>query len=155
MSDPHPLATAARNARLAQADALGIDHAFIDHLVERFYAKVRSDAVLGPIFAARIADWAPHLARMKGFWAAVLRGEGGFSGNPMARHTAIPGIDSFHFRRWLILFEATLRELEGDPAVTRLISDRAHTIADSLLTGIRIHRDGRRDLSALKGLSHA
>ena len=59
------------------------------------------------------------------------------------------------FRRWLVLFEATLRELEVDPAATRLISDRAHTIAGSLLTGIRIHRDGRRDLQALKGLNHA
>jgi hypothetical protein len=28
-------------------------------------------------------------------------------------------------------------------------------IADSLLTGIRIHRDGRRDIKAMKGLTDA
>lgn len=155
MADLHPHTAAARSAKLEQAETLRIDPAFIDRLVKQFYAKVRTDSVLGPIFAARIADWPPHLARMKQFWGTILRGDGGFSGNPMALHAAIPGIERFHFRRWLVLFEATLRELETDPAATGLVAARAHAIADSLLTGIRIHRDGRRDLQALKGLSHA
>ena len=155
MTATHQHANAVRTEKRAQADALGIDAAFIDSLVEQFYAKVRTDAVLGPVFAARITDWAPHLARMKAFWGVILRGEGAFSGSPMALHAAIPGIDQFHFRRWLALFEATLRELEGDPAATALVARRARNIADSLLTGIHIHRDGRRDLHALKGLGHA
>ena len=155
MSDAHPHATAAREAKRKAAAAVGIDPAYIDHLVEQFYAKVRGDPVLGPIFADRIADWAPHLARMKQFWAAILLGDGPFRGNPMAKHVAITEIEAFHFKRWLVLFNATLRELEGDPAATTLVASRAEAIADSLFTGIRIHRDGRSDLKAMKGLSHA
>lgn len=155
MLQPSPHTTRARAAKLAAADAVGIDARFIDRLVEDFYSKVRSDAVLAPIFAARIEDWTPHLARMKQFWAVILRGEGTFNGSPMALHAAIESIGEPHFRRWLALFEATLRELEGDPAATALVSARARTIADSLLTGIRIHRDGRRDIQAMKGLAHA
>ena len=40
----------------------GITEAMIERLVRGFYAKVRSDAVLAPVFEARIADWEPHLA---------------------------------------------------------------------------------------------
>lgn len=155
MSEPHPIAAAARASKRAAAAAVSIDDRFIDHLVEQFYEKVRADVVLAPIFAARIDDWTPHLARMKQFWSVILLGEGQFSGSPMTLHAAIPGIDQFHFKRWLALFEATLRELEGDPGATALVGTRARLIADSLLTGIRIHRDGRRDLQAMKGLSHA
>lgn len=144
MSDPHPLTSAARARKIAEADGLGIDAAFIDRLVERFYARVREDAVLGPIFDARIADWPPHLSRMKAFWGAVLRGGGGFSGNPMLKHIAIPGIGRAEFDRWLALFEQVLGEIEQQPAASELIAARAHMIADSLVTGIQIHRDGIR-----------
>lgn len=155
MATTHQHALTARDGKRAQADALGIDRQFIDDLVERFYAKVQCDAVLAPVFAAKVADWPPHLDRMKAFWGVILRGEGTFSGSPMALHAAIPGIGAFHFRRWLALFDATLRERESDPAATALVSSRAHSIADSLLTGIHIHRDGRRDLQAMKGLHNA
>ena len=47
----------------------GINEAMIDRLVEAFYARVRDDALVGPIFAERVEDWAPHLARMKLFWS--------------------------------------------------------------------------------------
>lgn len=155
MSDAHPHAAAARIAKRDGAAALGIDPAYIDRLVEQFYAKVRGDPVLGPIFAARITDWGSHLARMKQFWGSVLLGDATFRGNPMAKHVAIPQIDAFHFKRWLVLFRATLRDLEGDTAATAVVAARAEAIADSLLTGIRIHRDGRSDIDAMKGLRHA
>ena len=45
----------------------GIDEAMIERLVRGFYAKVRADAVLGPIFEARIRDWEPHLSQMCAF----------------------------------------------------------------------------------------
>src|SRR5882757_984654 len=49
----------------------GITEAMIEHLVHAFYAKVRSDPILAPVFAARIADWEPHLAQMCAFWSSV------------------------------------------------------------------------------------
>ena len=42
-------------------------------LVHRFYAKVRADPVLGPVFASRIEDWGPHLERMAAFWSSPRR----------------------------------------------------------------------------------
>lgn len=155
MSDLSAHAITVRQAKRAAADAAGIDALFIDRLVERFYEKVRRDPLLAPVFGARIGNWAPHLARMKQFWGVILRGEGQFTGSPMALHAAIPDIEVSHFERWLALFETTLRELEGEPEATWLVAARARTIADSLLTGIRIHRDRRTDLQAMKGLHDA
>ncbi len=154
MPDTATHADRARAAKRAEADALGIDAGFIDALVEGFYARVRADAVLAPVFASRVDDWMPHLARMKVFWAAILRGEARFEGSPMRLHAAIPQIERPEFLRWLTLFDETLAGIERDPAASTLISTRARMIADSLLTGIRIQRDHRTDVSAMKGLSH-
>ncbi|WP_168454359.1 group III truncated hemoglobin [Sphingopyxis microcysteis] len=150
-----PHATAARQSKREAAEALQIDPGFIRQMVEEFYATIRSDARLGPIFAARIADWDEHLDRMTAFWSSVLHESGGFRGNPMAKHIAIPGVERDDFLHWLALFGATLDRLERDPRATQLIAARARMIADSLLTGIRIHRDGRTDADALKGLEDA
>lgn len=151
---PTAHAAAARAAKREQAEAKGIDAAFISMLVDRFYGHVREDALLGPIFAARIADWDEHLDRMKRFWRSILHNSGEFSGNPMLKHIAIAGISEPHFAHWLQLFYATLRELENDPAATRLIGGRARMIAESLLAGIAIHRDRMTALHVGKELPH-
>ncbi len=44
----------------------------LGRLVERFYAKVRSDALLGPVFDRAIADWPEHLERLQNFWSSVM-----------------------------------------------------------------------------------
>lgn len=135
-------AASARTAKLEAADAMGISTEFIGEMVERFYARIRQDAVLGPIFADHIGDWAGHLDRMKAFWNSVLRQGGGFSGSPMGKHIAIPLIEQAEFDRWLDLFRQTLADIETDGRATALIAARAQMIADSLLIGIRINRDG-------------
>ena len=48
-----------------------LTEAMIERLVRGFYAKVRQDAVLAPIFDARIRDWEPHLEQMFAFWSSV------------------------------------------------------------------------------------
>jgi hemoglobin len=146
-------AIAARQARRAAAEAVGIDAPFIALLVDRFYARIRADAVLGPIFNARISDWPAHLKQMKHFWASVLHASGSFSGNPMQKHIAIPGIEEAEFRRWLRLFDETLTAIAPSEEASQIVAARARQIADSLLTGIRLHRDGRTDLEAMRGLS--
>lgn len=150
-----PHAAEARKSKRETAEAMQIDPGFIRHMVEQFYAKIREDDRLGPIFAARIEDWDTHLDRMTAFWSSVLHESGGFHGNPMVKHIAIPGIERDDFMHWLTLFNATLDEIERDPQATDLIAGRARMIADSLLTGIRIHRDGRNDMQAMKGLADA
>lgn len=145
---------AARAAKRAEAEALGVDDAFVARLVESFYAAVREDTLLGPIFADRIADWPTHLERMKSFWRSILFNSGEFSGNPMRQHMAIPGLEERHFSRWLDLFYATLRDLEESPGGTLLVAARARSIADSLLTGIAVRRDGLVGSRAGKNLPH-
>ena len=59
----------------------------IRRLLGAFYARVRADEELGPIFAAAVGttdeDWAPHLARLRDFWSQVmLRQTGRYRGNP-------------------------------------------------------------------------
>ena len=133
---------AARSAKRAHAHSLGVSGRFISLMVETFYARVREDELLGPIFAERIADWPAHLERMKSFWRSILFNSGEFSGNPMAKHMALPGLEERHFVRWLQLFYANLEALETTPDAVTLVAARARAIADSLLTGISIRRDG-------------
>lgn len=141
-SDSREYVAAKRAEKRAAAEELGVDHDYIDHFVETFYAKVREDDLIGPIFDERIASWPPHLARMKAFWRSVLHNSGEFSGNPMLKHLVIPGLELAHFSRWLELFYTTLREAEGHPGATALVGGRARMIADSLLTAIAMRRDG-------------
>src|SRR3954451_19051752 len=112
----------------------GIDDAMIERLVHGFYAKVRADAVLGPIFEARIRDWAPHLAQMCAFWSSVALMSGRYHGSPMVKHLPLP-VDAGHFDRWLALFEATAREI-CPPAAEAHFVERARRIAASLELGI-------------------
>ena len=142
----HDKARAAARRKHADATARGLDDAFIAALVDRFYGRIRGDTLLGPIFAERIADWPPHLARMNQFWRSILHGSGEFTGNPMQKHVALPSLDAGHFTRWLTLFYATVRELGAErqltEAATTHVADRARMIADSLLTGIALHAQG-------------
>ena len=131
-----------RAEKKAAAEQIGVDADYIDHFVEAFYGKIRGDELLGPIFAERIADWPAHLARMKAFWRSVLHNSGEFAGNPMLKHMVIPGIELRHFSHWLDLFYETLREAEPTSDATALVGARARMIADSLLTGIVMQRDG-------------
>ena len=112
----------------------GIDEAVIDRLVETFYARVRDDALIGPIFAERIEDWGPHLAQMKLFWSSVALSTGVYQGRPMPKHLPLP-IDATHFDRWLTLFEATTRDL-CTPVGADWFMERARRIAESLELGV-------------------
>jgi hemoglobin len=97
-----------------------IDDEAIEALVERFYARVRSDAVLGPIFEREISNWAPHLATMRNFWASVLLRAGRYQGNPVRVHANLPDIQPKHFARWLEHFHDTAKELFASPERERI-----------------------------------
>lgn len=108
----------------------GLDEAMLRELVETFYGKVRADPVLGPIFAARITDWTPHLARMVAFWSSVALMTGRYHGRPVPAHTPLP-IDAAHFARWLQLFRETAVQV-CPPAGAAHVIERAERIARSL-----------------------
>jgi len=152
-AEVHAHAAAARKRKRAEANAIGIDDSFISDLVDTFYARIRADDMLGPIFAERIVDWPWHLDRMKRFWRSILFNSGEFSGNPMQKHLAIPGLGEAHFSRWLDLFYATVRDLAEHGDAAALVGRRARMIADSLLTGIALHRGGGGLAGARAGAS--
>lgn len=112
----------------------GITESMIERLVRGFYAKVRADAVLAPIFEARIGDWEPHLQQMCAFWSSVALMSGRYHGSPMVKHLPLP-VDADHFDRWLALFETTAREICPPQAAAHFI-ERARRIAASLELGI-------------------
>ena len=116
------------------AERTGITETMIERLVRGFYAKVRTDAVLAPIFEARIRDWEPHLKQMFAFWSSVALMTGRYHGTPMVKHMPLP-VDADHFDRWLDLFEATAREICSPQAAAHFI-ERARRIAASLELGI-------------------
>lgn len=131
-----PAGAAARREAAVQRlrDESGIDEAMIDAVVEAFYARVRDDRLIGPIFADRISDWGPHLAQMKLFWSSVALSTGVYQGRPMPKHLPLR-IDARHFDRWLELFSETARDLCPPVAAAHFI-ERARRIAESLELGI-------------------
>lgn len=106
-------------------------------LVHHFYRRVRQDETLGPIFDAHIDDWDEHLERMVSFWSSLLRRAGTYSGTPMPRHVALPGIEGAMFTRWLELFGETLAEFDN-PAFAAQANDFAQRIARSLWYGYQV-----------------
>jgi hemoglobin len=132
----HAAATLARRAAITsqiQAET-GIDEAMIERLVRSFYARARDDAILGPIFAAKIRDWEPHLQKMFAFWSSVALMSGRYHGQPMARHLSL-SIEARHFDRWLALFAQTAHDVCPPAAAERFIL-LSRRIAESLELGI-------------------
>lgn len=119
--------------------AVGIDEELIGTLVDRFYAAVRRDDVLGPVFEKRIANWDEHLEKLRAFWSSVALMTGRYKGRPMPAHAAIAEITDGHFERWLALFAETARDV-CPPAAADLFVDRANRIAESLRMGIKLAR---------------
>ena len=61
-------------------------------LVDHFYAKVRVDPVLGPIFERVLrGKWGSHLETMRNFWSSVMLTSGRYKGAPVPAHLRIKG----------------------------------------------------------------
>jgi hemoglobin len=115
-----------------------IDEEQIRRLVHSFYATVRADPLLGPIFNSKVEDWDVHLAKLCDFWSNVVLKTGRYDGNPMRAHVGLP-IEDTHFLRWLDLFRAAARR-ECPPEAAEHFIDFAQRIARSLSMGIDWHR---------------
>jgi hemoglobin len=112
-------------------------------LVHRFYAKVRQDDVLGPVFNSAIHDWDEHLEKLSAFWSSVMLTSGRYKGNPMAAHlkhrdTIRPPM----FERWLQLWRETAEETLGEAGAAGVVA-KAERIAESLQLGMFFRLDGR------------
>ena len=110
----------------------GIDEAGLERLVHEFYARVRKDAELGPIFNAAIADWPEHLGKLTAFWSSVMLTSGRYKGQPVPAHLKHRDrITPALFARWLALWGETARELMS-PGAAAALEAKAARIAESL-----------------------
>lgn len=110
----------------------------ISQFVQNFYARIRSDEVLGPIFERHVADWDEHLVKLTDFWSSALRGTRRFRGTPMPTHAALPSLNAALFNHWLQLFRGTAADLPNQPLRER-ITELAQRIAESLWYGYQMH----------------
>ncbi|WP_395665229.1 group III truncated hemoglobin [Methylocella sp.] len=109
--------------------------AAITALVEDFYGKARQDDLLGPVFAAAVADWDGHLKTVADFWSHALLKTQRYTGFPFPVHTQLPTLKPEHFPRWLALFEESAAEiLPGDYAGQAIA--RARHMARSFVAGV-------------------
>ena len=107
-------------------------------LVHTFYAEVRKNDLLGPIFNEHIAaaQWPAHLEKLTDFWETNLFGIPKFKGNPPRVHVEVDhkmnyGVTQEHFAHWMHLWFTTIDEMfEGR------LADRAKNAARRMSTGL-------------------
>lgn len=103
-------------------------------LVDAFYARVRQDPELGPVFEAAVQDWPEHLSTLTDFWSSVMLSSGRYHGRPMQVHARQP-IRPEMFDRWLTLWGETAGEMFA-PEAADLFRAKAARIGESLKYGL-------------------
>lgn len=127
-------------------DAAQIDDAGLERLIALFYARVREDAELGPVFNDAIHDWPEHLGKLVAFWSSVMLTTGRYKGNPMAAHLKHAArITPELFERWLALWNRTAAEVMAPDAAAALHA-KAARIAESLQLALYFKLERRPDL---------
>lgn len=107
-------------------------------LVEAFYTAARADALLGPVFEARLAGaWPEHLTVMTQFWASILFAASLYHGSPLQRHGGLP-LTAGHFTRWVSLWHATVDTRYAGPRANHA-KDAATRMAARLAPALRVH----------------
>jgi hemoglobin len=118
----------------------GLSEADLERVVDAFYARVRCDAMLGPIFDGAIHDWPAHLEKLHAFWSSVMLTSGRYKGQPMPAHVRHEAsITPQGFARWLELWRETTDELL-DSGLAAAMQDKAGRIAESLSLGLEFYR---------------
>lgn len=112
----------------------------ISKLVNAFYAKVRADETIGPIFNSIITDWDEHLEKLTDFWQMNIFGDRIYDGNPIKAHqhadeVSVEKITPYHFGTWLNLwFETIDTYFEGENA--DILKRRARKMQTILMISI-------------------
>ena len=120
---PHPTQKAAPSGETITA------------LVHGFYADVRQDPLLGPVFEQALhGRWDAHLQRLVDFWSTVALGTRSFRGDVFGKHMALEGVTPAHFAAWVALWQKHTAQLFA-PDVARDLQVAAHGIARNLFRG--------------------
>jgi hemoglobin len=101
-------------------------------LLRHFYADVRQDPLISPIFNAQIKDWKHHLEVIASFWETIIGGPSTYA-RPMPMKHLTLRLREEDFERWLFLWQANCRaQLSSD--VAKEMIDLANHIAHRLRT---------------------
>ncbi|THT98441.1 preprotein translocase subunit TatC [Lampropedia puyangensis] len=119
----------------------------IQQLVEQFYARVRADTHLGPIFEANVQDWDAHLHLLHQFWSSVLLRTGRFTGSPMTKHAELKGLSATLFSQWLAIFAQVCAQQTNQAMATQALA-MAERMAQSLWMGWQMQRTERKQHNA-------
>ncbi|SHG55364.1 group III truncated hemoglobin [Winogradskyella jejuensis] len=122
------------------------NRADISFLVHTFYAEIRKDALLGPIFNSHISEnqWPEHLEKLTDFWETNLFGIPKFKGNPTQKHLGVDRnlhhkTSQVHFGQWLNLWFQTIdAHFEGVTATKA--KEAARRMAHGQFMAIYNHR---------------
>lgn len=116
-----------------------LDEALLPGLLDRFYERVREDALIGPLFNDVVNDWSAHLVRLTDFWSSVMLTTGRYKGNPMALHLKhAPKLTAPMFDRWLAIWRRTTDEMLPSAAATAMQA-KAERISESLQLALKIN----------------
>lgn len=129
-----------------------ITDAQIKAVVAAFYAAVRDDPSLGPVFAAHVTDWPAHEAVVVSFWRKAMGRGGSYDGRPAEAHARAGNVRPGMFDIWLGLFDATLHA-HLTPAQAAEWSALAHRIGAPLRAAVSgaTRRGQVPDLGPIKG----
>ena len=111
----------------------------VRRLVELFYAEIRKDELLGPIFNGVITDWETHEEHITDFWEGNLLWTKSYSGDPLGAHAKVDAhmnhtMDSSHFGHWLnIWFDTVDSNFSGE------VAQRAKRQARKMSTFLYLH----------------
>ncbi len=115
-------------------------------LLRYFYADVRQQTEIGPIFTAHISDWPAHLEKIADFWSGVTGGPARYGGGMPMKHFPL-GLEERHFAAWLGLWARHCRARLAPAEAAEMITV-AETIGQRLRQMIALdaaHRPARPD----------
>ena len=114
------------------------------NLLRHFYADVRQDRLIGPVFNAQIKDWKEHLDVIASFWETLIGGPRTYARPMPMKHLPLL-LREEHFERWLFLWQANCRA-QLPTYLAREMIDLADHIGGKLRLILRSSDSGLRPL---------
>ena len=95
-------------------------------------AKVRQDALLGPVFNEIVEEWDAHIEKVSAFWRYATRLDRTYNSRDfMPAHVGHAQIQASLLPQWLFLFRQTAMEICTDE-VAKVLIDIAERMAESI-----------------------